>query len=348
MKRGIRSALGIALSVILLWWVLRDVSFREVLAQVAAADLLLLIASVVVSIAGFYLRAIRWGLLLTPVAPGAPYEPRVAATFIGFAANNLLPARVGEFARAYALSRLTAVTAPAAFGTLVVERLFDGLVLVGLLFAALAAPSFPAAPGIATGAAVVTGIIAIVALSIGFAVARPDLARIIVDRVARLLPERMRMPFIQAMRSFAAGLLVLRNIRLFLASLALSIVLWAFLATSFLFGFRAFGIDEVPFIGAVFLQSLISLAVAVPASPGFFGPFEAAARIGLGFWDVAPERAVPFAIGYHIAGFIPVTLIGIYYVWRLGLSWSDFRRSDDAIEDRQDPDTQPDSRSVPS
>jgi glycosyltransferase 2 family protein len=109
---------------------------------------------------------------------------------------------------------------------------------------------------------------------------------------------------------------------------------WLFLALSFWLAFLAFGIHEVGFAAALFLQSLIALAVAIPSSPGFFGPFEAAAKLGLSLWGVAPEKAVSFAVGFHIGGFIPVTLIGIYYVWRLGLSWRDVGRSEEVVEQR--------------
>jgi glycosyltransferase 2 family protein len=338
MKRRIQTAAGVLLSLLLLWWALRDVSPGEVLSQIAAADPLLFALSIVVALAGFWIRAARWGLLIIPFRRDVPFRPRLAATFIGFAANNVLPARIGEFARAFALSRLAAVRAESAFATLVVERLLDGIVIVGLLFAAMAAPGFPTVAHV--GGVDLRMVALLVALVMGgvvvalFAavVARRQAGRIV--RVAsRFLPHRLREPFLRAMRSFSTGLGVLRSPGLFFASLLLALGQWVFLALSFLLGFRAFGIDQVPFSGAVFLQSLIGLAVAIPSSPGFFGPFEAAARAGLSLWDVPPEQAISFAIGFHIAGFIPVTVIGIYYVWRLGLRWSDVRHSEEVVEE---------------
>src|SRR5690606_4736214 len=139
----LRSAVGVLLSLLLLVWALRDVSFGEVVERIRTADFLLLIAAVIVSLGGFHARAIRWGVLLAPVASGIPFGPRLAATYIGFAANNMLPPRLGEFARAFSLSRLSAVGTAPAFGTLVIERILDGLVLVGLLFISMAAPGFP-------------------------------------------------------------------------------------------------------------------------------------------------------------------------------------------------------------
>jgi glycosyltransferase 2 family protein len=78
---------------------------------------------------------------------------------------------------------------------------------------------------------------------------------------------------------------------------------------------------------------LIAFAVAAPSSPGFFGVFEAACRLGLGVWDIAPSRVVSFATSYHILTFIPVTLIGLWYLRRFGLSWEDVERGEAKAEE---------------
>jgi glycosyltransferase 2 family protein len=338
MKGNFRTIFGVLLSILLLWWALRDVSAAEVLHQIRAADPLLFGISIAVALSGFWIRAARWGLLILPVGREVAFRPRLAATFIGFAANNVLPARVGEFARAFALSRFTGMRTEAAFATLVIERLLDGIILVGLLFGAMAAPGFP--PVVQVGgvnlraaASVLAGIMALIVIGLfSMVVARRQTVRL-AYAVTRLLPARLQEPALVALRSFASGLAVLRSPQLFVASVLLALVQWMFLALSYHLGFRAFGIDDVPFSGAIFLQSLISLAVAVPSSPGFFGPFEAAARAGLGLWNVPGDQAISFAIGYHIAGYLPVTLIGVFYVWRMGLTWSDVRHSEEAVEE---------------
>jgi uncharacterized protein (TIRG00374 family) len=338
MSRKLRTTVGVLLSLLLLAWAVRDVSFAEVLRQTRAADMPLFAASIILALGGFYYRALRWGFLLRPISGNIALRPRIAATFIGFAANNVLPARVGEFARAFSLERLAGVRAAAAFATLVIERLLDGLVLVALLFAAMAAPGFPSGAEVAgldlqSVALTLALIMGVVGIALFLAVARPSLATRIAYFVRDHLPERLKQPFIETMRSFATGLAVLRSARLFVISLLLAVGQWLFLALSYWVGFRAFGMTEIPFSGAVFLQSLISLAVAIPSSPGFFGPFEAAARVGLGLWDVSSDRAISFAIGYHIGGFLPVVLIGVYYVWVLNLRWSDVRHSEEVVEE---------------
>ncbi|MEX0911908.1 MAG: lysylphosphatidylglycerol synthase transmembrane domain-containing protein [Gemmatimonadota bacterium] len=337
MRRRTRTAVGIVLSLVLLGWALNDVSASEVLAEIRMADPVLLTVAILITLIGFWIRAVRWGILLIPVSGAVPLKPRLAGTFIGFAVNNLLPARIGEFARAFSLSRLSTVSTSAAFATLVVERLLDGLVLVGLLFAAMATASFPAAANLGgvdlrSAALAVTAVMVAVAVGLFLAVTAPVRADRVVRFATGFLPERPRIATIESLRGFARGLRILRSPRLFVISAVFALGQWIFLATSYWLGYLAFGIDSVPFTGAVFLQSLISLAVAVPSSPGFFGPFEAAARFGLGLWGVPAERAVSFAIGYHIAGFLPVTLIGLYFIWRMNLRWSDVRHSQENLE----------------
>lgn len=339
MKLNAKAVLGIAVSLLLLWWALRDVSFAEVVHEIRNADPVLFLLAVAVATSGLAIRALRWKSLLAPTGAEVPFRARYAAVSIGFAANNLLPARVGEFARAFSLGRLAGVPIGAVFASLVMERVFDGMAIVGLLFAAMAAPSFPATVEIggvdprvaARVVAAVTGALAVFLFLLALA---PERSVSVAERIAeRVLPPSMRRPLVDALHSFLGGLGILRDPRLLVVSVAWALAQWLFLALSFWLAFRAFGITQVPFAGAVFLQSLVSLAVAVPSSPGFFGPWEAGAKLGLGLWGVPAGQAVSFAIGFHIGGFIPVTLIGLWYVWRLDIRWKDVERSEETVEE---------------
>jgi len=322
MWRSLRALVGVAVSVLLLVWVLRDVSFGEVARRIGQADPLLLGAAVVVQMIGFLFRAQRWRILLRPVSAAVPFHAAFGATMIGFAVNNLLPARVGELARAYALGRGGAVSGSAALGALVLERLLDGVILLALLFAVMFAPGFPLLGAVdPRGAALLAaGIFGGGLVALRLAIARPAWLVAAAERVSRaLLPLALRGRLVRAMGSFLDGTAALRDARLFALSAAWAVGQWLFLASSFLLAFHAFAIRQAGVEGAIFLQSLISLAVAVPSTPGFFGPFEAAARVGLELWNVQAEQAVSFAIGFHIAGFIPVTVIGLLYAWRMGV-----------------------------
>jgi uncharacterized protein (TIRG00374 family) len=329
-----KGALGVAISIGLLWFAFRDVHLAEVWARIRAADPFLLALSALLVTLPFPLRALRWKPLLRPAYADTRFRPRFAATTIGFMANNLLPARVGEFARAYALSRLEPVRVSASFGSLVVERLFDGLMVVLLLLIALAWPTFPSVPGrdfgtiaLWMGGAFAAGFAVILVM-----VARPERAVRVFESVARYLPRSVRRPVVDALDAFLEGLSALRDPRLVIEIFLWSVVTWLVADLGIWVGMLAFGI-QAPFIAAVFLQSVIALAVAIPSAPGFFGVFEAAARVGLvEVWGVASSSAVAFAVGVHLVGFIPVTAVGLYYLWRLGISWRDVEESEETVE----------------
>ncbi|MEN8375217.1 MAG: lysylphosphatidylglycerol synthase transmembrane domain-containing protein [Gemmatimonadota bacterium] len=328
--------MGIAISAALLWWVLRDVDLGDVVSEMGRADPLWLILATFVATTTMVVRAFRWKPILAPVV-ATRFGSRFSSVMIGFMANNLIPARVGEFVRAYALARQEPVGMPGAFGSLVVARIFDGLTVVGLLAVAVAWPSFPEVgdAGSLVSRMATLGLVAPLALvAVLVAMVRSPVRAVAwAERLARAtLPRSFCRPIVDALEAFLSGLKVLKNPRLLVEISAWSIGLWLYNSLGFWLAFKAFGID-VPFIGAMFLQSIISLVVAVPSAPGFFGLYQWAATVGLeGVWGVDPTPAAAFAIGFHLAGFIPVTLIGLWYASRIGLSWGEVGGSEDIVE----------------
>ena len=337
MKRHGKTVVGIAATVFFLWLALRGVEWHEVAAHLRAANWWLLSAATLVSTLGMHIRALRWKPLLEPVAPDVAFRPRIAAVCIGFGANNVFPARLGEFARTWVLSRHAGIPLTATFASLVVERALDGIILLAFLLGTMALPGFPEiAAGGETIQRAVNAMLVIVSLMLGVALAMvlfPSWTVGLAERVANVvLPERIRRPVVDALHAFVSGLHVLRSPRLLAISVAWAVGQWLFLATSFLLAFRAFGITEPGFLGAVFLQSAIAMAVAIPAAPGFFGVFEAASVWGLGLWGVDAARAVSFAMGFHLLGWITVTGLGAFYAARLNIRLSDLRGTEERVE----------------
>jgi uncharacterized protein (TIRG00374 family) len=346
MKGHVKTVVGIAATVFFLWLALRGVKWHEVATHLREANWWLLSASVLVSLLGMHVRALRWKPLLEPVAPGIAFGPRIAAVCIGFAANNVFPARLGEFARTWVLSRQAGVPLTAAFASLVLERALDGIVLVAFLAACMAMPGFPElAAGSENVQRAIDGMVVLVTLMLGAALVMvlfPTWTVRVAERVANaVLPRAVRRPLVDALHAFIGGLHVLRSPRLLAISVAWALAQWLFLATAFTLGFRAFGITEPGYLGAVFLQSMVALAVAVPAAPGFFGVFEAVSVLGLGFWGVDQSRAASFAISYHILGWLSLTGLGAYYAARLGIRVGDLRGSDERVETAVEADAPP-------
>ncbi len=325
------------MSILLLWWALHDVSLSEVWHNLRGARVLPLLGMVVVATARFPLVTVRWRYLLRIEGESIPFIPLWHATAIGFMANNLLPARAGEFARAYAARQLSGVRFSTAFASIAVERIMDGITLVAILSIGIWAGGF--APGaviagltlgeIARGAGLFFGFTLVVALVV---VHWPGPARRLTSVVAnRVLPERWSLKVVGFVDGLLGGLDALKSPKRSAAVILWSLAVWGVTAASFWLGFYAFGID-VPWPAAFVLQGIIGFGVAVPSSPGFVGTFEAATKIGLALYAVEASDAVSYALGYHVTTFIPITLLGIWSLSRASLHLADLQKGAEGAE----------------
>ena len=324
------SLLGLSIAAFLIWWLFRNEDPAEVWKHVRTADPWLLLLAVAVTTATFPVRAIRWRYLLAPVQPGSPFRSRFAAVCIGFMANNLLPARAGEIARAYSYGRLESVSAATAFATVVVERFLDGVAILLLLLVALSSPGFPSG---ALPEALVTGMRG---LSLGLAGALVLASLMLIfpngtlDIVKRLSGPLLPSGVARALASFTentlAGLASLRGWRLVLPAFGWSLVVSLLQSLSFWTGFFAFGID-LPFSAALLTNATVAFAIAIPSAPGFVGSFHAGVMLALtGVYGVVGAPALGFAFGWHFGSFFPVTFMGLWYTRQIGLSLARLRR----------------------
>lgn len=329
MRPGWRAALGLILSVALIYLTLRGISPSEVAERLSTADPFLFLGSIFCATAIFGLRARRWQTILEPAVAHVPLGPLWRATAIGMMVNNVVPARAGEVARAYALTRETTVRFPASLASLVVDRLFDAIVLLILAAIALLDPALSAGQTLAgrpVSSFAVGAIALVLVLVIGlyllvfFPVRLLGLFSRVAGRLSPTVEERGR----RMLETFITGLSVLRSPGRFIAVFAWTLAHWLLNALGFWLAFRAVGIDA-PFTAAFFLQAFIALGTAVPALPGFFGVFEYMSVQALGVYGVGQQQAATWAIGFHILSFIPITLIGAYYFTRLGVRMSELR-----------------------
>lgn len=331
MKPGWRAALGAVLSAALIYWTLHGISPSEVARQLSQADPLLFAGATFCATAIFALRARRWQTILEPVAAKIPFGPLWRATTIGMMVNNVVPARAGEIARAYALTKEAPVPFATSLASLAVDRLFDAIVLLVLAASALLDPALSSTDTLAgkplssfaTGAGTVVVILLLVLYALVFFPSQLlRLFELFARRVSPVVEERGR----KVLVTFIRGLSVLRSPGRFASVLGWTLAHWLLNAIGFWLAFKAVGITA-PFSAALFLQAFIALGTAVPALPGFFGVFEYMSVQGLSVYGVSQQQAATWAIGYHLFSFIPITLIGAYYFARLGVRLRDLQAS---------------------
>ncbi len=325
---------GLAVSLLLLGLLVYRINLGEVIAALAGVNYLYVVPAVALYFGAVYFRALRWRYLLSPVGifPVGRLYPVVV---IGYAANNLLPARLGELVRAYYLARREGCSAGAALGAVAVERLYDGLTL--LAFAAVAGPalvllgSVGAAPAGGLGtpelalAAITVGIF-LLALAFLTMAASPRFQGL-VQRALGLAPARLRPKVAGFVGRFIQGLLVLNSPRKHLAVFLLSLPVWLLEGAVYYLVVYAFGIQHafpsvvVLVLVTALLTATSNLATALPASIGGIGPFEVVAQQTLVALGVGASVAAAYAGFLHlVALWLPVNIAGLVLVWKQNLS----------------------------
>jgi uncharacterized protein (TIRG00374 family) len=339
MRMSWRSAIGIAISVALLYWTLHDVEFGQLWDVLRQSRVELWLLTIITATSIFPLRAIRWRLILDPVAEGIPIGMLWRSIAIGMMVNNVYPARAGELARAYALTRETPrVGFAAAFASVAVDRVFDTVVLLLLLIVGmfeLPAARYAVIAGQPLANWVGLGTVGLAAMlgSLYLVVVFPSRVIGLFEAFSRRVAPRYEARGRDALLAFAGGLSVLRSPRRFGAVMFWTIVHWVVNATACWIGFRAVGF-EASLLTAFVVQGVVAIVVAAPSSPGFFGVFEYFAKITLALYGVTEYQAVAWGFGYHILTFIPITLIGLYYFSRLDLHFGDLRKAQSDAADR--------------
>jgi uncharacterized membrane protein YbhN (UPF0104 family) len=321
--RPLRVGLGLLVSLALVWLLFRTTSLAGLARSIRDANYLTLAPAILVYFAGVWIRSARWGMLLRPVAVLAP-ERLFRATVIGFTVNDLMPVRLGEIARALLLVRWARVPAAATLGTIVVERLFDGLTLCAVL--GLAWPWLP--PGSWLRNAALLGGMLFAGGALGAAVAafRPGLLLGLARFCTRILPERFRMRVLALCTSFLDGLAVLRQGRVLLITSALSTIAWLTEATMYYLIMRGFGFDSGP-LSALLGMAAANLGTMIPSLPGFIGTFDVPLKAVLtDLFGVDGNLATSYTLVVHAALFVPVVLVGLAFLWRERLSIGEVSR----------------------
>ena len=309
-RHGLRPllvAVGLAVTVACMYLAVRGVALDDALDALRDSDLRWLLPALPVFALAIVLRAVRWwSLFEAPARP--PLRAVVYALMVGYFFNNILPARAGEAARVIALNRRASTPKAETVGTVVVERLFDVLALLILLFA-----SYPWLPEISwlRAAAIFGAVVVAVLLALVFVVVRYDARAVhwLLSPLRRIrregVAERLEAAAVNATR----GLVALRSPRIALRGMLLTIASWATLGLSYAILTNAFALD-LPIVAGMLVTVAINLSLVLPSSPAALGVFEAATVIALRAFDVPQAEALSYALVLHLLNLVPFLVIG--------------------------------------
>ncbi len=356
--------LGLLVSGVCLYFVVRGVEWGAVLGHLSEVSLPLFLLSMLLMLAAYFLMTWRWQHLLDPldvpgpaggqsneVVPSSRGVREHATLFslygkmmTGYFFNAFFPARAGDLVRAYLLGKRTGLRKTTILATIVIEKAFDAMTLLIMLLVSLVL--LPAAtasmqvgfdPDLLAWIAGAGLVVAIVGLAIFYRY-NNRIARL-AERVLRRLPipDRLRSLPVRLIETFANGMHVFKNPRPLVSAALISILVWAAVALMFLTALQSFATPFPPemtgIVGLLFMTALVNLGLIIPALPGNVGTYEALVVAGMAFFRVEKELAVAFALIFHAGQLIVTLVVGVVSFWMQNLSLRDIGPVEEQAEE---------------
>jgi len=310
--------LGVLLSLILLGYIFYQTDPGKIWSSLQQAQYIFLIPALALYFFGVGIRAARWHFLLRDLKP-IPIRSLFRTVVIGYAANDLLPARMGEIVRAFLLGREERISKTSTFVTILIERLFDGLTMLTFIVAASFLLHFTDEE-LAMRVRLVSSLFIAAILVLAVFAGMPQRVVRIADFFVQHLPEKFQARARKLTHSFLDGLGVLRNPRDSFIVFTLSIFAW--LCETGMYAVLALGFGmSLRFAIYLLAAAFANLVTIAPSTPGYVGVFDAPIVYVLTtIGGVEPNIATSYTLVLHAALILPVTLLGLYYAGRTGLS----------------------------
>lgn len=321
-KTLIQVAAGVAIAAAGIWIFSRQVHVDVLVHEMKQTRWWTIALVVALNPLTLFLRSLRWRVLL-PEKTGRQKSGLFPLVTIGFMVNNILPARIGEAVRAMLLWRRNGFTIAESVGSLVVERLLDVMVFVTFLFTPICfLPQLAQLRlyGILLGA----GFGVVVAGLLLYA----RMPRVVIGMVSKLLgivPARFRQKIVAVGTDLVSNLDWLFSLRKVVVVCILSVsTLWC---QVLMLQFLAQGLPNFGSLASMFGIAFAAIGAAIPLAPGYVGTLHALMLQGMGMVGVAADRAGAIAVLYHAIGYSTISLLGMFYFFRLKLSFGDIGKA---------------------
>jgi len=320
--RALQLLLGIGVSALCVWLSMKDVRFGEVLTALRDANALGFVLVMLITLGGFGLRALRWRYFIQAGRP-LSMDSLFSATMIGFMANNVLPFRLGEFVRPWALARREGLSKTTLLATVVVERAVDMLTLLGIFGISMLV--HPIAENTDAGRLLQWGARLLIVLCVGLTLTvvaierNRRLAQAVVRGLTRPLPGQARERVGIMLERFLEGLGLFRDLRRLAVVFGLSFAMFLCFALALGVSLWSLGI-ALPWYAGLVMLVITAIGIMVPAAPGYIGTLNIACTAGLALFGVGKAQSVPFSWFYFFSQWLPITAVGLVYLNREGLS----------------------------
>ena len=308
-------------------WAMLLVNFSQMWASLQGAGYFYLFPMVAILFLSHWLRVLRWRVLLSPLASFRRRD-LFSALMLGYMANTVMPAHLGEFMRAYVAGKFREIPGARIFSSIVVERILD--MLAFLLLTALAVLLFPFPEWIVRGGYFILLFTGILALGLVLLKIRPSKTMRFLETLLTPFPKKVRDRLSATLANFLSGLNGLKNVGQYLRVILDSVLIWSAYIAIFWLGFKMFHLQnfELNWLSALVLVVITTIGVIIPNSPGYVGTYHKLCQLGLGLFGVPLSEGMSFAIVLHAVNFLPVIIAGLIVMLLKG--WS-FRKISKAV-----------------
>ena len=325
-KKRLAFIIGILSSAVFLFLAFRGLQPEQLLNSLGDLDLGYLLMAMAIYILAVVIIALRWQFLLRAIKL-VPLAALTQLVFIGYMGNNVYPLRAGDGLRILLLRRNHSVPLLRSTTIVVIERLFDGCVMLAFVFFSLLWIDLRS-PEVETIAQFAAPVFAVALLIAFFLAAKPNLMRQVVKLMVNLLPGRIGRPLFTLSEEIIAGLEGLRSPTYLIGAVLSSFLTWGIEAGTYWTVMFAFGL-ELNYAVALLLVGVVNLAGLIPASPGQIGVNEFVVITILTSLGITLPTATAYAVVVHLTYWLPVSLAGFLFLLRQGMGWADIRRASD-------------------
>jgi uncharacterized protein (TIRG00374 family) len=322
-----RLIFGCLIGAAFLYLALRQVDFGQMWKAFKEANYWYVLLVVGVIFFSHYLRSLRWRYLLDPIIR-LDMPSLFSSLVIGYMANVITPAHLGEVLRAYVLGKKRGVSASSAFATIVVERILDVFTLLGLMVTAILLYPFPGwvkSSGYIMLAGTLALFLFLILLKTSYSRMKP-----LLDLLIRPLPSRLQGRSKELLERFMAGIVPLKSRLDYVIVTILSVLIWlcyGLVIQLCLLAFDFFSIYHLPWLVSLIVLVITTIGIVVPSSPGYVGTYHYLCQISLAMFGVPASPALSFATAIHAINFVPVLIAGLIFAYYEGVQISKISES---------------------
>ena len=302
--------LGILISVVLVYLSIRGINLQDVFRDLQRIQFSYVISFIILIMFMQWLRSYRWGVMLQPMEK-IDQLSLFSVTSVGFLAIASIPARIGELARPYLISKRSSIKMSSALGTILVERVFDSFTVLAIAIIILFFTDLP--PWMIKSSIIFFLLALVMFCFIIFLILRRDAALKLINGILSKLPGKLAHKIDELIHHFIDGFQIITNIKLFLYLFFLSALIWLVdvLAIYMLLESFDFGL---PIMASFVLMIILIVGIAIPTAPGYIGNWHFACVLALSLFGLAKAEALSFALVYHFLSMIIVVVLGVAFL----------------------------------